>query len=54
LKEEVINDPSIEQSVIIYGDKKIKYQLLIDVMDILRLSGFQSVDLAIKKKNLIE
>ena len=50
LKKKVINDPSIKQSVVIYGNKDIEYQLLIEVMDILRMNGFSDVDLAINKK----
>lgn len=50
LKREVIKDKSIKKKVIIYGDKSIEYQLLIDVMDALRIEGYESIDLAIKKR----
>lgn len=38
-----------KQSVVVYGNKKMEYQLLIDIMDILRLNGYDSVDLALRK-----
>ena len=53
LNQEVIRDSSIKQSVIIYGNKKMEYQLLIDVMDILRIAGYESIDLALKKKTIL-
>ncbi len=49
-KKQVIKDSSIKKKVIIYGNKDIEYQLLIDVMDVLRIEGYESIDLAIKKK----
>jgi len=49
-KKEVIKDSSIKKKVVIYGDKSIDYQLLIDVMDVLRIEGYESIDLAIKKR----
>ena len=39
-----------KKSVIIYGNKDVEYQLLIDVMDILRQNHYESIDLAIKKR----
>lgn len=39
-----------KRSIVIYGSKKMEYQLLIDVMDILRINGFESIDLALDKK----
>ena len=53
LTQEVIIDSSIRQSVVIYGDKRMEYQLLVDIMDILRIAGYNSIDLALKKKNLL-
>ncbi len=50
IKKEVIKDTSMKQSVVIYGNKDIKYQLLIDILDILRMEGYESIDLALKKK----
>lgn len=38
------------KSAIIYGNKKMEYQVLIDVMDVLRIEGFDSIDLATSKK----
>ncbi len=38
------------RSVIIYGDKDMHYNLLIEVMDILRKNGYESIDLALTKK----
>ena len=39
-----------KKSVIIYGNKDVEYQLLIDIMDILRQNNYESIDLAIKKR----
>lgn len=50
LKREVIKDSSIKRKIIIYGDKDISYQLLIDVMDSLRIEGYESIDLAVRKR----
>jgi len=50
LQNEIKKDYSLKKSVIIYGDKSIEYQLLIDVMDVLRVEGYESIDLAINKK----
>ncbi|MBP7553920.1 MAG: biopolymer transporter ExbD [Spirochaetes bacterium] len=50
LQTELKKDYSQKKSVIIYGDKSIEYQLLIDVMDVLRVEGYESIDLAINKK----
>jgi len=41
---------SSTRSVIIYGDKNMEYNLLIEVMDILRKNGYISIDLALIKK----
>ena len=41
---------SDKKSVVIYGNKAMEYQLLIDIMDILRNNGYTSIDLALKKK----
>ncbi len=38
------------RSAIIYGDKNMEYNLLIEVMDILRKNGYDSIDLALTKK----
>ncbi|MBN2544370.1 MAG: biopolymer transporter ExbD [Spirochaetes bacterium] len=51
IKNFIIRDKSINQSVIIYGDSSMEYKLLIDVMDYLRINGFKSIDLAIRKRN---
>ena len=50
IKNEVVKDFSMKKSVILYGNKNMEYQLLIEVMDILRIEGYESIDLAIKKK----
>jgi biopolymer transport protein ExbD len=50
VREEMIVDDTVKQSVIIYGSKTMEYQLLVDIMDILRINGFDAVDLALKKK----
>lgn len=50
LQNEVVKDTVAKRSVVIYGDKIMHYQLLIDVMDILRIEGYESIDLALKKK----
>lgn len=41
---------SDKKNVIIYGNKAMEYQLLIDIMDTLRSNGYESIDLALKKK----
>jgi biopolymer transport protein ExbD len=41
---------SSARSVIIYGDKNMEYNLLIEVMDILRKNGYMSIDLALTKR----
>ncbi len=51
IKNFIIKDRSIKQSVIIYGDSKMDYDLLIDVMDYLRINGFKSIDLAVRKSS---
>ncbi len=38
------------RNIVLYGNKKMEYQLLIDVMDVLRINGFESIDLALNKK----
>ena len=38
-------DPIAIQSVIVEGDRSVSYELLIDVLDVLRLNGFQNVAL---------
>ncbi|HOV14026.1 MAG TPA: biopolymer transporter ExbD [Spirochaetota bacterium] len=42
------NDKS--KNIVVYGNREMEYQLLIDVMDILRINGFESIDLALNKK----
>ena len=49
-KTEFKRNTKIKQSIIIYGDSNIEYQLLIDIMDILRIAGYDNIDLAINKK----
>ncbi|OHD12108.1 MAG: hypothetical protein A2Y34_03445 [Spirochaetes bacterium GWC1_27_15] len=48
-KESKINTNQ-KKSVVIYGNKSMEYQLLIDIMDILRIEGYDSIDLALTKK----
>ena len=38
-------DPIAVQSVIVEGDRSVSYELLIDVLDVLRINGFQDVAL---------
>ena len=53
--EKIIKSESIKKdknrNIVIYGNKEMEYQLLIDVMDILRINGFESIDLALNKKS---
>ncbi len=44
------DDISRGKNAVVYGSKNISYDLLIGVMDILRLEGYTSVDLAVKEK----
>ncbi|HBD93897.1 MAG: hypothetical protein A2015_11785 [Spirochaetes bacterium GWF1_31_7] len=44
------SDSGERKSVILFGDKKMEYNLLIDIMDILKSNGYDSLDLAIDKK----
>lgn len=39
------------KAAIIYGNRTMEYQLLIDVMDVLRINGFDAIDLATSKKD---
>jgi biopolymer transport protein ExbD len=50
IKVKLIKDEKVRQSIVIYGNKNINYQLLINVMDILRLQGYNNIDLALKKE----
>ncbi len=43
------NDTTRSSNAVLYGHKEINYQLLIDVMDILRLEGYTSIDLAVRE-----
>lgn len=38
------------KSAIVYGDKSVDYETIIDVMDILRGAGFDNLELAVEKK----
>ena len=49
IKNESINKDK-SRNIVIYGNRQMEYQLLIDVMDILRINGFESIDLALNKK----
>jgi biopolymer transport protein ExbD len=40
----------VEPSVILYGDQQVSYQLLVEVMDVLRLAGYEEVDLALEPR----
>lgn len=42
---------SDRKSVILYGNKNIEYELLIQIMDILKEHGYDSVDLALNRKS---
>jgi biopolymer transport protein ExbD len=50
LKNFVLKDKAIKQTALVNGDKAMEYQLLIDVMDALRINGFKNIDLSLKKK----
>lgn len=50
LQEEVVKDSVAKRSVVLYGDKKMNYELLIEVMDVLRIEGYESIDLALTKR----
>lgn len=38
-------DPATIKSIIVEGDRSVSYELLIDVLDVLRMNGFQDVAL---------
>lgn len=38
------------KSVVLYGDRRMEYQLLIDMMDLLKEYGYDSLDLALENK----
>lgn len=44
------NESGSRKSVILYGDMKMEYALLIEIMDILKKNGYDSLDLAVDRK----
>lgn len=50
LKDTLRLNQSSRKSVVLYGNKKMEYELLIDVMDILKEYGYSSIDLALDRK----
>ena len=51
LSESGANPVTDQKSVILYGNKSIEYELLIQVMDILKEHGYDSIDLALDRKS---
>lgn len=50
LSESTSADATAQKSVILYGNKSIEYELLIQVMDTLKEFGYDSIDLALDRK----
>lgn len=50
LSESTSADTTAQKSVILYGNKSIEYELLIQVMDTLKECGYDSIDLALDRK----
>jgi biopolymer transport protein ExbD len=50
LSESTSEDTTAQKSVILYGNKSIEYELLIQVMDTLKECGYDSIDLALDRK----
>lgn len=50
LSESTSVDATAQKSVILYGNKSIEYELLIQVMDTLKECGYDSIDLALDRK----
>jgi biopolymer transport protein ExbD len=50
LSESTSVDTTAQKSVILYGNKSIEYELLIQVMDTLKECGYDSIDLALDRK----
>jgi biopolymer transport protein ExbD len=50
LAESTSADTTAQKSVILYGNKSIEYELLIQVMDTLKECGYDSIDLALDRK----
>lgn len=50
LSESTSADVTAQKSVILYGNKSIEYELLIQVMDTLKECGYDSIDLALDRK----
>lgn len=51
LSKSEVNPATGQKSVILYGNKSIEYELLIQVMDILKEHGYDSIDLALDRKS---
>lgn len=50
LSESAVTGGNDRKSVILYGNKSIEYELLINIMDILKEHGYDSIDLALDRK----
>lgn len=50
LSESTVSGNNAQKSVILYGNKSIEYNLLIQIMDILKEHGYDSIDLALDRK----
>lgn len=50
LSESTVIGSNDRKSVILYGNKSIEYELLINIMDILKEHGYDSIDLALDRK----
>lgn len=50
LSESAVTESNDRKSVILYGNKSIEYELLINIMDILKEHGYDSIDLALDRK----
>jgi biopolymer transport protein ExbD len=48
IKKIIVKDPSVP--VVIRGDKEIKYQLLVEVMDRVRVGGATEISLLVESK----
>jgi biopolymer transport protein ExbD len=47
-------DPELERTIILEGDKEVPYSLIIEVLDVLRKNGFQDVNLKTRKMTGID
>ena len=48
------DDPELERTIVLEGDKEVPYSLIIEVLDILRKNGFKDVNLKTRKMSGIK